>query len=157
MNAIVVNVMLCAPMKGKTDEEIKASIETLKEQVSNHILQDFKGRNNIGEFMNDSTVTLKFWDNMVEYKNPTLDPERVIRQYRMFCLGNGISNVMPHCNYVVFGENWWESYGCIIEAITARSYGMNIVSINNGEIASDETFNRIIRDTINYKIENNWM
>ena len=111
-----VYVMICCPMRDKSDEEIKYQLLETRKWVEQYM---------------GPTVEVICFDNMVNYRNPSLmDTEENRDSYGLFCLGNGLANVMAHCNYIVFAPGWNGSRGCIVEMIASRLYGKAVIALN---------------------------
>lgn len=111
-----VYVMICCPMRDKSDEEIKAWILETRKWVERYM---------------GPSVEVTCFDNMVHYRNPSLmGIDKNLDSYGLFCLGNGLANVMAHCNYIVFAPGWNDSRGCIVEMLAARLYGKAAIALN---------------------------
>lgn len=110
-----VYVMICCPMRDRSDEEIKWSLLETRKWVE--------------QYMGPS-VEVTCFDNLVHYHNPSLMGIENRDSYGLFCLGNGLANVMAQCNYIVFAPGWNDSRGCIVEMIAARLYGKAVIALN---------------------------
>lgn len=120
-----VYVMICCPMRDKSDEEIKYQLLETRKWVEQYM---------------SPTVEVICFDNMVNYHNPSLmDTEENRDSYGLFCLGNGLANVMAQCNYIVFAPGWNCSQGCIVEMIAAKLYGKPAIALNRN-IADGELY-----------------
>jgi hypothetical protein len=103
-------------MKDKTDDDIKQSLLETRKWVERYM---------------GPSVEVTCFDNMVNYHNPSLmGTEENRDSYGLFCLGNGLANVMAHCNYIVFAPGWNDSRGCIVEMIAATMYGKPAIALN---------------------------
>jgi len=138
----VISVMTCLPMSGKTSIEVMRSKKYTEDRVRHRIIDDWRASHITPELNYLSQdIDVKFCDNYMPYHHPLIDEES--NDHGLYCLGNGISTFMPHVQYVVFGEEWEKSRGCLMEAIIAWSYGKKIFAY---------TGNKFIRDFDVYKI-----
>lgn len=115
MEKQLVYVMICCPMRDRSDEEIKWSLLETRKWVE--------------QYMGPS-VEVTCFDNLVHYHNPSLMGVENRDSYGLFCLGNGLANVMAQCNYIVFAPGWNDSRGCIVEMIAAKLYGKPAIALN---------------------------
>ena len=143
-------IMICVPMRDRTDEEIKASIDEIR-----HFL--------IGDVMNDIAdapigieIEIIYTDNMVKYHCPVVAEDG--DAYGMFCLGNGFANVMSMCDYVAFAPGFLNSRGCLSEVITAMLYNKPVIPFQYNyhtgdlELMSNEDLRMNLPSIINEKL-----
>lgn len=57
-------------------------------------------------------------DSFVAFPNPNLPP--------VYYLGKAVSK-MAEADYIIFDENWEQSFGCRIERQVAENYGIRMV------------------------------
>ena len=137
MSHIVIRTMICCPFKGLTSGEIDERIALTKQMTEEKILSSYQ--NNIpSDIVTIDDIKVEWYNNRIGYVNPSLDPNIRLNDYRMFCLGNGLSNVMSECQYVVLGPGWEKADGCVVEALTADIYGKYILAIVNDYTDSDQ-------------------
>ena len=150
----IVKVMTCLPFKGKTTEEIMINKHYIENKVSHIIIDDYK-KNHITAELNylSMQIDIEFYDNFVAYKTPMLSEDS--DGHSLYCFGQGVSSIMPNVEYVVFGEGWEKSRGCLMEAITAWSYGKRIIALTNDKFLKDfKVFKRAVKE-LNDIIEKN--
>jgi sporulation protein YlmC with PRC-barrel domain len=70
-----------------------------------------------------------------------------MEDYRLMCLGNGISNIMAECDAEVFADNWSESRGCMMEMMSALLYHKPIIALDeNGNVIGRVNANDLVFD-----------
>ena len=116
-------------MRGLDDKAIKDSIKECQDFIIDYVSSHFADDADTDE------VSVILTDNMVNYKCPAVAEDDT--GYRLFCLGNGISNVMAMSDIVVFAPGWVNSKGCVVEAFIAKLYGKNICMINRDYSTGD--------------------
>ena len=150
----IVKVMTCLPFKGKTTEEIMINKHYIENKVSHIIIDDYK-KNHITAELNylSMQIDIEFYDNFVAYKTPMLSEDS--DGHSLYCFGQGVSSIMPNVEYVVFGEGWEKSRGCLMEAITAWSYGKRIIALTDDKFLKDfKVFKRAVKELNNIIAKN---
>ena len=151
---IVINVMTCMPMSNKTPAEIMQTKIYVEEHARRRIIDDWKSSHITPELNYLSQdIDVKFCDNYMQYHHPLIDEES--DDHGLYCLGNGISTFMPHVQYVIFGEGWDKSRGCLMEAIIAWSYGKKIFAYTGNKFIRDfDVYKHAVAELQNIIIEN---
>lgn len=127
--------MICVPFRGKTPSQVMLSLQHTKNQITPRIIDDYKQHHITAELNYLSMdIEVVFYDNDIDYRTPHLRSED---DHSLFCLGNGISHVMSNVDYIVFGYDWEKSRGCLVECITAWSYGKRIFAYTDNKIIKD--------------------
>lgn len=150
----IVKVMTCLPFSGKTTEEIMIDKRYIENKVSHWIADDYKSRHITAELNYLSMqIEIEFYDNYLDYRTPMILEES--NEHSMYCLGQGISSIMANVEYVVFGEGWYKSRGCLMEMITAWSYGKRIIALTDDKMLKDfNAFKRAVKE-LNEIVDNN--
>jgi hypothetical protein len=142
----IVKVMTCLPFSGKTTEEIMVNKHYIENKVSHWIRDDYK-RTHITAELNylSMQIDIEFYDNFVAYKTPMLSEDS--DGHSVYCLGQGLSSIMPNVDYVIFGEGWEKSRGCLMEMIVAWSYGKRIIALTDDKMLKDfNAFKRAVKE-----------
>lgn len=100
--------MLSQPMKGKTEEEIKATREKAIKVL------EAKGYEIVNTLYSDE------WKNKVDFK------KHGIVQVPLCFLSRSLE-MMSKCNAVYFCKGWEEARGCKIEHDAAVAYGLDVI------------------------------
>jgi hypothetical protein len=101
--------MISQPMKGKTEDQIRAE----REEIESYIAMDG------GEVID--TVFPSF------YEEETLDSDSIALRY----LARSI-DAMAYADKVVFLEGWRDARGCRMEYVTASAYGKKVFEFKDG-------------------------
>lgn len=133
-----ITMMICCPMRGLDNDQIRHSLMELQ----TFIIDEYNKY--------EHEVSIKFTDNFVNYSCPMLDHDD--NGFRMFCLGNGIANVMAGCDVVVFAPGWHLSRGCLAEAVIAKLYKKQIIAVDRNVessklyVTTHDTFMRYLKN-----------
>ena len=146
-----VNIMICTPFSGLTDGQIKSNIRDAASRIMDMALDLFRD-NNEGY----DELEVHYFTNHINYQRPMIPCDtNTMEDYRLMCLGNGISNIMAECDAVVFADNWSESRGCMMEMISALLYHKPIVALNkNGDAITQDQLMDIVKDSITDMLNN---
>ena len=99
-----ITMMICCPMRGLDNDQIRHSLMELQ----TFIIDEYNKY--------EHEVSIKFTDNFVNYSCPMLDHDD--NGFRMFCLGNGIANVMGILSW--FGTmDWYGASSSMYMGITS--------------------------------------
>ena len=105
-------VFLSLPMSGRTDEEIREQIKEMKFIVGKYYVEN----GNINE-------TISFVNGLDVCGNMPIIPKHKIVTEPLRYLGRDIEE-LSYCDAVVFGTNWDEARGCLVECYVAYKYGI---------------------------------
>ena len=150
-NKAKVNVMVCTPFAGLTDDEINCNIRVTCSKLMDIILALFQD-NDEGY----DELEVHYFSNNINYQRPAIPCDTdTMEDYRLMCLGNGISNIMAECDAVVFANEWHESRGCMLEMLSALFYHKPIVALDeHGEVIDREHMMDIVKDFILDMLDN---
>lgn len=101
-------IMICQPMRGKTDYEIQIERDRVKKELEAE-----------GYFVVNTLFTS-------EFVNPRMMELRGVLQVPLALLGKSLSN-MALCHAVYFCKGWEKARGCKIEHEAAKAYGLDII------------------------------
>ena len=151
MSKAKVNVMVCTPFAGLTDDEIEFNIHKTTSKLTDIVLALFED-NDEGY----DELEVNFFSNNINYQRPCIPCDTdTMEDYRLMCLGNGISNIMAECDAVVFANEWHESRGCMMEMMVALLYHKPIVALDeNGDPIDRDQMMDIAKDSINDMLDN---
>jgi hypothetical protein len=146
-----VNVMICTPFAGLSDDEIEFNIHKTASKLTDIVLDLFKDNED-----GYNELEVHFFSNNINYQRPMIPCDTdTMEDYRLMCLGNGISNIMAECDAVVFANKWYESHGCMIEMISALMYHKPIVALDEeGNPITRDHMMDIVKDSINDMLNN---
>ena len=146
-----VNIMICTPFSGLSDGQIKSNIHDAASKLMDIALDLFRD-NDEGY----DELEVHYFSNHINYQRPMIPCDtNTMEDYRLMCLGNGISNIMAECDAVVFTDNWFESRGCMMEMISALLYHKPIVALDkNGDAITQDHLMDIVKDSITDMLNN---
>lgn len=150
-NKAKVNVMVCTPFAGLTDDEINCNIRVTCSKLTDIVLDLFQD-NDEGY----DELEVHFFSNNINYQRPAIPCDTdTMEDYRLMCLGNGISNIMAECDAIVFAGKWHESRGCMMEMLSALLYHKPIVALDEQDNPIDrDHMMDIVKDSINDMLDN---
>lgn len=150
-NKVKVNVMICTQFAGLTDEEIEFNIRDTCCDLTDIVLGLFSD-NDEGY----DELEVHYFSNNINYQRPMIPCDTgTMEDYRLMCLGNGISNIMAECDAVVFANKWYESRGCMMEMLSALLYHKPIVALDEQcNVIDRDHMMDIVKDSINDMLEN---
>lgn len=111
-------LFVSCPMKGRTEENIKKSIEKMHK---------------IAEIIFDQELEL------IHSYEPTIGdwPEEDINNYSIYCLGESIKK-MSKADFFIGIHEWSEEFkGCVIEREVARQYDIPLTLVSMRELMPD--------------------
>ena len=151
MSKVMVNVMICTPFAGLSDEEIESNIHDTASKLTDIVLSLFRD-NNEGY----DELQVHYFSNNINYQRPMIPCDTdTMEDYKLMCFGNGISNVMAECDAVVFANKWNESRGCMMEMMSALLYHKPIVALDkDGNVITRDHMMDIVKDSINDMLDN---
>lgn len=151
MSKAKVNVMVCTPFAGLTDDEIECNIRVTCSKLTDIVLPMFQD-NDEGY----DELEVHFFSNNINYQRPAIPCDTdTMEDYRLMCLGNGISNIMAECDAIVFAGKWHESRGCMMEMMAALLYHKPIVALDEeGNVITRDHMLDIVKDSINDMLDN---
>ncbi len=146
-----VNVMICTPFAGLSDKEIEFNIHKTASKLTDIVLALFQD-NDEGY----DELEVHYFSNNINYQRPMIPCDTdTMEDYRLMCLGNGISNIMAECDAVVFAGKWHESRGCMMEMMSALLYHKPIVALDEeGNVINRDHMMDIVKDSINDMLDN---
>lgn len=146
-----INIMICTPFSGLSDGQIKSNIRDAASKLMDMALDLFRD-NDEGY----DELEVHYFSNHINYQRPMIPCDtNTMEDYRLMCLGNGISNIMAECDAVVFTDNWSESRGCMMEMISALLYHKPIVALDEkGNAIDRDHLMDIVKDSITDMLNN---
>jgi hypothetical protein len=130
-NKYVLKVMICFP-SGPSMDDNDIVFRVIANLISDKVIERWKDSHSDIEEL----VAYYYSNNIANYMRPDIDSSEDPDAYDIMRIGNGISDIMPHCQVVVLDEHWTDSKECIIDAITALMYHKYIVEINRDEFGN---------------------
>ncbi len=151
MSKVKVNVMICTPFAGLSDEEIEFNIHNTAAKLTDIVLALFKDDD--GGY---DELEVHYFSNNINYQRPMIPCDTdTVEDYRLMCLGNGISNIMAECDAVVFANTWHASRGCMMEMLSALLYHKPIVALDeHGNVIDRDHMMDIVKSSINEMLDN---
>jgi len=150
-NKVKVNVMICTPFTGLSDEEIESNIHDTASKLTDIVLALFRD-NDEGY----DELEVHYFSNNINYQRPMIPYDTDTEEdYKLMCFGNGISNIMAECDAVVFANNWSKSRGCMMEMLSALFYHKPIVALDEqGNPITRDHMMDIVKSSINEMLDN---
>lgn len=145
-----VNVMICTPFSGLTDDEIKNNIHDTAVKLTD-ILNLFKDYDD-----GYDELEIHYFSNNINYQRPMIPCDtNTMEDYGLMCLGNGISNIMAECDVAVFANKWYDSRGCMMEMLSALMYHKPIIALDEqGNVIEHDHMIDIVKSSINDMLDN---
>lgn len=145
-----VDVMICTPFAGLTDHQIESNIHDTSCKLTDIIVDLFRDDDAYDK------LEVHFFSNNINYQRPAIPCDTdTMEDYRLMCLGNGITNIMAECDAVVFAGKWHESRGCMMEMMAALLYHKPIVALDEqGNPIDRDHMMDIVKDSINDMLDN---
>lgn len=145
-NKYVLKVMICFPSERTMDDNL-IELRAIANLISDKVIERWKDSHSDIEEL----VAYYYSNNIANYVRSDIDSSEDPDACDIMRIGNGISDIMPHCQVVVLEENWTYSKECIIDAITALMHHKYIVEINRDKfgkiklIDSNELKQKLLR------------
>jgi hypothetical protein len=145
-----VSVMICTPFSGLTDHEIESNIHNTCSKLTDIVMDLFRNDEEYDE------LEVHYFSNNINYQRPMIPCNTdTMEDYRLMCLGNGISSIMAECDAVVFANKWHESRGCMMEMLSALLYHKPIIALDEqGNPITRDHMLDIVKDSILDMIDN---
>ena len=151
MSKAKVNVMICTPFAGLTDDEIESNIHDTASKLTDIVLDLFRDNDD-----GYDELEVHYFSNNINYQRPMIPCDTdTMEDYRLMCLCNGISNIMAECDAVMFANKWHESRGCMMEMLSALLYHKPIVALDEqGNVIDRDHMMDIVKDSILDMLDN---
>jgi len=115
---MIIKVMICLPMSGRTEEAIKTRIDEIK--------------NTYGPYFTKKYGNVEWLVNM---KSDDKDIEDIHKDASLYFLGRGIMECMSEADIVLFDSKYELSHGCCVEMDICTKYSKPFMIVNEKHLA----------------------